>query len=628
MSVEAINNTNNAVRNKTQKIAKQQTFTGSFNPIVTVMDAIDRGGFMAAFIAQDGIGMVAPRIYEGLNRNRERDENGKKTGPLNWEFARREGIREVLSGPSALLIPMGLLSVIKKLSGTANNVHVNHIKILGDQFAQYASENINNINETEAFRKGYYTKVFENILSNSTDKNLQGEELTRTAHKFADKLIGSEINKKEAKKTKGEIIEEFMRLRKSNTAASNDNMEVIVKTESKTLRSNINRMLQSMTDYTNDAMAKTLKHVEKSGTENIKEFINKFNLHRSGTRVFSNLGMWGAVVGFYGLIPKLYNIGLKHDPGLKGLVNQNENKAENNKDVAFTGGIASKAGKLAIHEGGINKILENFEFNGPSMPVPAMLTLLFGFTLPPRYLNAKSDKERKEILVRDMSSFTAILFAAKALARGFSVAFSKISGFALNIKPKDHSKGIINKLKNYFTAGHGIDVLSSEQIVSKYSKISEYKDGINGFFQFLKENGGDVRRVLNVDSTVKEQSEAIMKKFGGKSLKQATFDEINEAFKKAKNSEELEKIYSVFSSADNKFINRAKTYNSAFGFASTLILVPAFMMWLARYCEKMTKKAVAKENAEKTAIENANAIKASTTAAVSSKPTMAGFLNK
>ena len=68
----------------------QQTFTGSFNPIVMLMDAIDRGGFAASFIAQDGIGMVAPRIYEGLNRNRKEDENGKKTGPLNWEFARRE----------------------------------------------------------------------------------------------------------------------------------------------------------------------------------------------------------------------------------------------------------------------------------------------------------------------------------------------------------------------------------------------------------------------------------------------------------------------------------------------------------------------------------------------------------
>ena len=142
MSVEAVNNTQRNIVRKSQKevsLKPQQTFTGSFNPVVNVMDAIDKGGFMAAFIAQDGIGMVAPRIYEGLNRNRERDENGKRTGPLNWEFARREGVREILSGPSAYFIPLGLLTLIKKYSGSANNVHADHINVFGDFFAEYAS---------------------------------------------------------------------------------------------------------------------------------------------------------------------------------------------------------------------------------------------------------------------------------------------------------------------------------------------------------------------------------------------------------------------------------------------------------------------------------------------------------
>ena len=118
MSVKPVNNNSNKPIIGQRKFgnlsAKQQSFTGSFNPLVTVMDAIDKGGFAASFIAQDGIGMVAPRIYEGLNRNRQRDENGNKTGPLNWEFARREGIREVLSGPSAFLIPRGIMHFIKK----------------------------------------------------------------------------------------------------------------------------------------------------------------------------------------------------------------------------------------------------------------------------------------------------------------------------------------------------------------------------------------------------------------------------------------------------------------------------------------------------------------------------------
>ena len=37
--------------------------------------------------------------------------------------------------------------------------------------------------------------------------------------------------------------------------------------------------------------------------------------------------------------------------------------------------------------------------------------------------------------------------------------------------------------------------------------------------------------------------------------------------------------------------------NSAFAFASIILLVPAFMIWLARYCERMTKENKAKERA-------------------------------
>ena len=616
------------------------------------MDAIDKGGFAASFIAQDGIGMVAPRIYEGLNRNRQKDENGKKTGPLNWEFARREGIREILSGPSAFLIPMGILAVLKKTSGTANNVHVNHIEALGQNFVDYAAKNPEQLKDAAAFKKGYYTQVLENAIHHSTDKSLSGEELKQTAQSFADRLVEVETkrankDKKGANKLFTEIVDDYMKLRKSHAAPSSNELDVLIEVagKDKPLGTNFRRLAQSLTDYSGDALEKTNKFLAKNANGNLDEYIKKFNLHRAGTRVLSNLGMWAAVVGFYTLIPKLYNMGLKHDPGLKGLVEegaqtpednakaQQTDKAENkdkNKDVPFTGGFVSKAGETAMKQGGIGKVLKNFEFNGASMSVPAMLTLLFGFCLPPRYVNAKSDKERKEILVRDISSFTAILFGAKALSRGFSDAFAKASGLALNVKPEDHNKNFFNKFKNYFTAGSGVDVLTSEQIVSKYSNIHEYKDGINGFFDFIQENGGDVKKVLNIEKTVKEQSEEIMKKFNGKSIKDATLDEIKEAFKKAKNTEALEKIYTVFSAKDNKFINRAKTFNSAFGFASTLILVPAFMMWLARYCENMTKKAIAKEKEEKALATAQTEAKQTPPPAIiaTSKPSMAGFLNK
>lgn len=663
MSIKAINSSIGAQQHHklNDKNSQHPTFAGSFNPVVTVMDAIDKGGFAASFIAQDGIGMVAPRIYEGLNRNRQTDENGKKTGPLNWEFARREGIREILSGPSAFLIPLGILTIIKKASGTANNVHVDHINILGKNFSDFAVKNPTQLKNPAEFKKGYYAQVFENIFNNSTDKSFNVKE---KAQHFADKLVEAEtkrVNKdrKGAGKIQSELIGEYMKIRKQFASPSSDELGVILKSEekNKTVSSNIKRIIQSLSDYSGDALAKTNKYISSQSGHTAEElakdgslakYIKNFNLHRAGTRVLSNFGMWGAVVAFYTLIPKLYNMGLKHDPGLKGL--ESEDKADNTvpktkvkdenkkgKDVAFKGNFASGIGANAVKDGFLGKLFNKFEFNGASMSVPGMLTLLFGFCLPPRYINAKSDKEKKEIVVRDVSSFTAILFAAKAMARGFSDAFAKISGLALNVKPEDHNKSILHKVKNYFTAGAGIDVLTSEQITSKYSNIEDYKEGINGFFNFLEENGGDVKKVLNIDKNVKTQAEKIMTDFGGgKSLKDATLEEIHTAFKKAKGSDALENIYTVFKSKDNRFINRAKTFNSAFGFASTLVLVPMFMMWLARYCESMTKKAIAKEKEQKAlatattepAPAQQNSKPVATTVTSAKQPTMAGFLNK
>ena len=668
MAIKAINSSDNRPKqgNITSNKASnnhQQSFTGSFNPVVALMDGIDKGGFAASFIVKDGLGMVAPRIYEGLNRNRERDENGKRKGPLNWEFARREGIREILSGPSAFLIPMGIMGIIKKTSGTANNVRVSHIEALGQNFTEYASQNSEKLKNPEVFKKEYYTRVFEKALENSTDDSFNGNELKQTAEEFSNLLVKSEklqrrgffknepkVEKasKTSKEILNKIIDKYMTIRKLHSAPSDNSAGVLLKVDGKenSVATDIKKLLAGMSDYSDDVMHKTSKYLEKNSKENLEQFIKDFNINRAGTRVLSNIGMWGAVVAFYALIPKLYNMGLKHDPGLKGLVDEQTLQDDKNakkeskdnidpkpadKNVAFTGSIYQKAGEAALKDGKLSKLLGNFEFDGASMSVYAMLTLLFGFCLPTRYANAKSDKERKEILVRDISSFGAILFGAEALSRGFSTMFAKTSGLALNTREKNPNNSIWKKLGDYFSPTKGINVLSSQQIVSKYSNIDGYKDGINGFFEFLEQNGGNVKKVLNIEKTVKEQSEIILSKFAGKSLKDATADEIKEAFKKAKNanSEALERIYTVFSSADNKFINRAKTLNSAFGFLSTIVLVPVFMIWIARYCENMTKKAIAKEKEEKAkTAAPVNNTQPQTAAVTPNKPTMAGFLGK
>ena len=89
----------------------------------------------------------------------------------------------------------------------------------------------------------------------------------------------------------------------------------------------------------------------------------------------------------------------------------------------------------------------------------------------------------------------------------------------------------------------------------------------------------------------------------GKKLVHAKNSEIEAAFKKATESKSkyLDAIYEILKHPDNKLVKHAKTLNSTFSFASIILFVPAFMVWLARHCEKMTKADLNKEKFQETA---------------------------
>ena len=240
----------NSKNNKKPTI--QPSFQGGFNPVVTLMDAIDRGGFAASFIAQDGIGMVYPRIKEGLNRGREIDENGKKHGSLNWEFARKEGIREILSGPSAFIIPFFIMQGIKKYSGTANNVSIDMIKGLGKNFEEFAQTSPDAIKNTAEAKKLFYNQVFENVLRTSTQEiqpdktvknTLSDAKIKELASSFTEKtieienakskgfvrnLIGKTVSGSKEDLTQA-LTDEFMLLRKQNLSPSVNEMSASLK---------------------------------------------------------------------------------------------------------------------------------------------------------------------------------------------------------------------------------------------------------------------------------------------------------------------------------------------------------------------------------------------------------------
>lgn len=692
-----INSVKNYRKNRSSNqsnVPKQPSFQGlgavlAAGPIA-VSDLLYRGGYITSFMLQDFFGMAGPRTLEGMNRRPINPETGKKEGPYNWKFARREGLREVLSGPSAYVIPLVCLHFIKKYSGSANNVPINMIQGIGNNFVEYAVNNKSTLADTVKTRRNFYNEIFRNVLNTTLQGKIGAEELSKEAEHFTNKVIEIEQAKDKSKsfiKTllnkrvdgspqdlTDDLIDDFMRLKKKYLDPSTHEMsaEMTISPEKLGLNPSeltssdktgvsIKKLIKSLTDFTDDVVESTGKAIEKykDTTFDPKRYLNDFVLKRTGSRILTNIGMWSAVVGFYMLIPTLYSLGLKgqnpsfanEKPEDKAKTEEQKSKAESSvndnkaqKKQSFQGNKVSFSGREKFFKGTAEKVLQSgklkgiidhFEFDDAAMSVSGMMALLYGFCLPTRLIKAPDKYDFNETIKRDLVSFTSILIGATALSRGFSALFSKLSGLVLSRTPNSDNKSFFTTLKNYFSPIGGIEVLSNKELKSKYTNVQEYKDGIKGFFDFVTSNRGNLKKLLQIDKTIAENVKIIL----GKDLRNVVNDdEIKDAFRnikteKAQKAKEV--IENVFKNNKNKIVQRAKFYNSSFAFLSTICLVPAFMIWLARSCEKMTRKARERDaalNQQSSGTDTKQATLVNMTKSISAsspnKITMQGFLAK
>lgn len=683
--IPSINSNNNKVQIKNNSSSsnnlqkKNVSFRGgSPNIIVGMMDAIEAGGYPASFIIQDGLGFITPRVGKGLVRDAhdKKDENGnvvlgkdgKPVRQLNWALARKEFLREIITGPSAFVIPLAMLHVIKKHFGRGNNVKLNYIDGFQKPFIEFAQNNTDAIKNGTANKAIFYKKIFSNAIETSINSvlpdsaKMTADEISKTANNLtakqiqiekikADKTLDKKA-KKEALSKIGSVVDDFMKLKKGKIGGAVDEMAVqFAASNGKVKTGSIGEMVNAMSDYFDDAVKNTHEELKKGlKSENIESFVKKFTNHKMGSRILTNLGIFGAVAAFYTQIPKLYNMGLKGNPALQGTAVDTSNpavsgntpedkKVKGNKPsfgVSFTGmgSFLEKAGDKIFNNKSAKTVSDIFELNGPIMSANAMTTLLFGFCIPPRLANAQDKYDYGEIVVRDMTAFTALLFGAKALSRVFSDVFSNITGLALNKKNMD-GHNTLHKVIDYLNPNDTHhSVLSRKQLTSKYTHLEDYKGGVNGFMDFIESSGGDVKKAFSCDKKIQASVDEILKSFNGKSFKDATSKEIKEVLKKAnaQKSDSIKKFYNLFHE-NNGLLNKARTCNSSFGFLSTIVLVPGLIIWLTDFCEKMTEKRSKKDLAAAEKTGNTAQINAAETYLAehnqpTKTPSMAGFLGR
>jgi hypothetical protein len=324
----AINPIKPKLDNKNSNNLKSQKVSfGNLNPVVTLMENIDRGGYITSFIAVDGCGLISPRICAGLYRNKE------ETGEYNWKFAATEAIRELLSGPCMIVIPLLMLFAAKKKFGSAHDVPVKFIGLISDDFTKFA-QNLKpeQLKDKAQLKKGYYTDVMRRALEKVTDGKLKPEEVQKQTECFVDEILKAEkapkkgtlkkfLNQKvegSADDLMGALTDKFITLRKKYCGSLKDSMSLDLSVIGSTKEDEVGftKFLKHLKNFTDDAT--NVLSTKFNKTESVSKFVEQFKHKRVSARFMLILGMDLAVAGFMLMIPNFY----KHkdgNPGLKGL---------------------------------------------------------------------------------------------------------------------------------------------------------------------------------------------------------------------------------------------------------------------------------------------------------------------
>ena len=592
-----INNNKNTSFNASINSQKQQnpSFKGGLDGFcLGLANLIENGGLLVSFTLQDMLGTNLPRPIMGLMRN-SKENNGEK----NTKFAAKELVREMLTGPSMFLIPMGLLKIGKPVLGETIDVPRAQIKALGDI---HAANPLNAAGQTLT-KKEFYQNAFTEIIKNAKSEPQATEETIKKAGEFAEKLATSLAKDKKSKsKAIGELADDFVGIAKQHAKDAAHTDFTIAKL-SQTTAVPFKDGVKSIMAYADDVVGK----VKGQDASKLSEAIKKAANNKSLVRVGVNVGMYAAVIAFLKIIPKLYNKAEgKGNAGLKGLMkeetlnssapekkeNSNVLQAQMNKSNPSFGSAGSVAKNLGT------KALNAFEFEGCNVSFPMLLGLMAIGVIIPRINQAKDKYDREEILRRDLVTCATMCFGEKILQKGFSKANETKSGFVLASKKAGFkNQNVFKKFFDYIRPIKGVKVMSTDQIISKYSGLDKYKDGIKGFCDFISGQGGNLGKVFSISDDAKNIVNGLLQA-EGKTIANADNAAITSVLDKAKDSAEVKKLTSLFSKKDNPWVTKARTLNARFTALSVLVLVPAFLgFMLPAINERATKKRINEEKA-------------------------------
>lgn len=622
-----LNNTINDYKNNVQPTSQKKDvgyfpsfkagvgFSGTLDMLGRTMQGIEDGGFLASFLIQDMLGMTAPRVGAAFLRDKE------VTGEYNIQEGFEVLGREGLTGPCMMAVaPITFALASKFGKSTSSNTQL--IKRFGNSLKEIlASPNFDKslLNNKEKFKQEFYNinikQMLENTLekSNFTDDSVKYimEQISKYENIPADavlpkNIIGLKSKSKYKKQCLANIAEHINNIKytKSSDLSMLDSVKVGAPNDLKTFATK--DTIEAMIKYSDDAiyLNKNLNKLNELKADDIKN-------SAIAKRFITNIATIASTLGVLAILPKLY-IRSNVAPGARTAMQlkekQRSDKELNNKDknVSFKGGRNPNNSWLSKFGKKLEKFFDNdfagreLEYNGHNFTNTLMAGLSIFGLLTPRglkaYNRAQTDENGKkdltelyEILIRDISSSLAVVFAVPMLTRAAVTSYENQSGFVLMHKDRTKSKlATMFDLINPYSKAH---VLTNSEINSLYNKIDSKEKMVN-FCKYINENGGDLHKILsksehantifnekaiNIDKITKlskqEKNDAIKKFFenlgaDGKLDKKGVNEFVSKLMKGGINKPKT-----------NKILSFARGLNSVPGIITTFLISPYLLGW-------------------------------------------------
>ena len=595
---------NNSITSKQENNVPEKSITSpSFKSGMTsllnlsgnVMQGIEDKGFLASFLIQDFGGMTVPRTAAGFLRDKEH------TGHYNIQEGTEVLGREGLTGPCMMAVAPICLWVAAK-AGRSTSINTQLIKRFGNSLKEFLTNpkfDKNLLNKPEEFKQEFYKKNIKSMLEDTLGKENTSKDSVEYILKQVNNMekipADAKLEKFRGKaKYRKQCMDNIVSHIDDIKYSKSSNLEMLQKVkfgsdkfDSKKVF-DIKSAIDGMMKYSDDAITanKHINTLDEIAADKLKD-------KSLAKRMITNISMMAATLGVLSVLPKLY----ARSNTAPGARTKEEQKVEE-YNIAFEGrkpkqGLLERLGKL-IDKNKSDFVSSELEYNGHNFTNTLMAGLSVFGLLAPRgmraYSRAQVDEDGKkdltevyEILLRDLTSSLAVVFAVPMLTRACVTSYEKQSGFVLMHKDRNRKSKLATSLDllNPYSKAH---VLTNSEINSLYNKIDS-KDKMLNFCKYIDKNGGDLQKIISKS----EDAGSVFNKntFELSSIKSLSKSEKNKkiigVIEKLEGSKADDAIKTLMKAARNAKSNKITTFarglTSVPGLLTTFFISPYLLGW-------------------------------------------------